>query len=88
MASYNVRIKKSAAKEIEDLPKKDRQRVVEKIQNLAEDPRPFGVEKLAGSDIKLRIRQGDYRIVYEIDDKERVVVIARVGHRRDVYRRR
>lgn len=85
MASYSVVIKRSAAKELEDVPRKDRVRIVERIEALASDPRPTGAEKLAGND-KYRIRQGTYRVVYEIDDKVVVVTVVKVAHRREVYR--
>lgn len=67
------------------LPRADNRRIVARIEALAENPRPHGYEKLAGSDA-YRIRQGDYRIVYTIDDGTIVVEIIRVGQRRDVYR--
>lgn len=87
MASYKVFFKKSAAKELDDLPgKKDRQRIVARIQHLSENPRPSGVEKLSGTDEKYRIRQGNYRIVYEIADTDETVTIVKIGHRKDVYR--
>jgi mRNA interferase RelE/StbE len=82
---YSIEIKKSAAREIEDLPLADRRRVVERIGTLAEDPRPPGCEKLAGGE-RYRVRQGDYRIVYSIEDQHLIVWIVKVGHRRDVYR--
>ena len=85
MASYSVLIKRSAAKELEAVPQKDREKLVEKIQGLAENPRPTRSEKLAGND-KYRIRQGVYRVLYEIDDAAIVVVVVRVAHRREVYR--
>ena len=85
MASYRLLIKPSAVKELEALPRKDRQRVVSRIQGLARTPRPAGCEKLSGSD-RYRVRQGDYRIIYSIEDVELVVLVVRVGHRRDVYR--
>ena len=86
MAKYSLEIKRSASREIERLPtKKDRRLVVDRILGLAEDPRPPGSEKLAGDD-RYRVRQGLYRIVYEIDDTPRVVRIVKVGHRREVYR--
>ncbi|PYQ31446.1 MAG: type II toxin-antitoxin system mRNA interferase toxin, RelE/StbE family [Acidobacteria bacterium] len=88
MASYKLLIRKSAAKELEGVEgKKDRQRIVERIQALAENPRTSGVEKLSSSGEKYRVRQGDYRIVYEIDDKVETVTIVKIGHRKDVYRR-
>lgn len=86
MASYNVLLTKSAAKELESVPTKDRRRIVTKIGGLAHNPRPVGVEKLSG-DEKYRIRQGDYRILYEIVDAELIVTVVRIGNRREVYRR-
>lgn len=85
MASYSIEIKRSAAREIEGLPRKDRERVVARIGSLANDPRPPGCEKLSHDD-KYRVRQGDYRILYQITDRRLVVTVVRVGHRRDVYR--
>lgn len=85
MASYKILIKPSAAKEIEAAPKKDRLRIVKRIQGLSYDPRPTGCEKLSGKD-KYRVRQGRYRIVYSISDVELAVVVVKVGHRREVYR--
>lgn len=85
MASYSVLIKRSAAKEIEALPLKDRRRVVTKIQALGADPRGEGCEKLSGEE-KYRVRQGDYRILYEIADTELIVTVVKVGKRGDVYR--
>ena len=85
MASYSLFIKPSAAKEIEAVPKPDRRRIVSKIMSLSSDPRPPGCEKLSGHD-QYRIRQGNYRILYEIHDLKLIVVVVKVGHRRDVYR--
>ena len=86
MASYSVRITRSAAKELEAAPKQDRVRIAEKIQRLSADPRPIGSEKLSGED-KYRIRQGDYRILYTIDDEIITVLVVKIGHRKDVYNR-
>ncbi len=87
MANYSIRIKRSAQKEIESIgTKKDRQRIVSRIAELAADPRPPGCEKLAASDY-YRVRQGQYRIVYEIQDEVLIVVVVKVAHRKDVYRR-
>ena len=87
MAGYRLLIKASAAKEIEAVgTKADRQRVVERIQALATDPRAFGSEKLAGYTDRYRIRQGQYRIIYLINDGRHEVTIFKVGHRKDVYR--
>lgn len=85
MANYSVLIRRSAAKEIDALPLKDRRRVVARINGLATNPRPAGCEKLSGEE-KYRIRQGDYRILYEIVDRDLIVTVVRVGNRRDVYR--
>ena len=87
MEKYKVSIKRSAVKEIEAIPqKKERQRIIRRIGQLAEDPRPPGSKKLSGND-KYRVRQGSYRIVYSITDNELiVVVVVKVGHRKDVYR--
>ena len=85
MASYKLLITTSAGKDIEALPKQDRRRIVAKITSLASDPRPPGYEKLSGRD-QYRLRQGNYRILYKIQDLNLVVVVVKVGHRRDVYR--
>jgi mRNA interferase RelE/StbE len=85
VGSYRLEVKRSAAKEIADLPKADCQRVVAKIQLLANNPRPHGCEKLSGAE-KYRVRQGDYRILYEIDDSAKSVIIVKTGNRKEVYR--
>ncbi len=85
MASYSLVIKRTAAKEIEALPDKVRLRIVERIGLLANNPRPHGCEKPSGEE-KYRLRQGDYRVLYEIVDQQLVVTIVRVAHRKDVYR--
>lgn len=84
-ALYSLRIKRSAEKELRRIPKADLRRIVQKIDSLATDPRPTGCEKLFGENV-YRIRQGDYRILYTVEDDERVVEIIKVGHRREVYR--
>ena len=87
MAGYRLLIKASAAKEIEAVGSKtDRQRIVKRIQALAQDPREHGSEKLAGYADRYRLRQGRYRIVYLIDDGRREVTVFKIGHRKDVYR--
>lgn len=86
MERYSVFIKPSAVKEIEAIArKKDRQRIVRRISDLAHDPRPEGCEKLSGQD-RFRLRQGPYRIVYAVSDVDGTVLVVKVGHRRDVYR--
>jgi mRNA interferase RelE/StbE len=85
VASYKVLIKRSAVKELDELPPKVRRRIADKIEALGTTPRPPGVEKLSGQE-KYRIRQGDYRIVYAIDDDAQTATLFRIAHRRDVYR--
>jgi len=85
MESYKIVIKRSAAKEIEKIPKAFRARIVSRIQELSKDPRPSGVKKLSGEE-KYRIRQGDYRILYKVEDSIITVTVVKVGNRKDVYR--
>lgn len=87
MTRYSVRLKRSAIKEIESIPRKaDRRRIVKRILELADEPRPAGCQKLSGKD-RYRIRQGPYRILYAIEDDVLTVYVVRVAYRRDVYRR-
>jgi len=85
VASYSIEIKRSAAKELTELPKQDRLRVMSLIEHPAKDPRSSGSEKLSGQE-RYRVRQGDLRILYEIHDHVLVVMVVRIGHRREVYR--
>ena len=80
-------IKPSAAKELESIgTKRDRQRVVGRIQSLATEPRPPGCDKLAGPAALFRVRQGQYRVIYTVDDARHSIEVILVGHRREVYR--
>ena len=83
--SYNVLIPKSVYKQINKLPVSASNPVVSKLSLLRENPRPVGSLKMHGSE-GWRIRVGDYRIIYDIDDAGKTVVIRRVGHRREIYR--
>ncbi|MGK0297994.1 MAG: mRNA interferase RelE/StbE [Gammaproteobacteria bacterium] len=86
MEKYKVSIKRSAVKEIEAIPqKKERQRIIRRIGDLTIEPRPPGSKKLSGQN-KYRIRQGNYRIIYGIKDKELIVVVVKVGQRKDAYK--
>ncbi len=85
MESYKLTLKQSAAKELESLPHRDLVRIVSRIQALADNPRPPGGEKLSGQE-RYRIRQGDYRILYEVNDARQAVTVVKIGHRREVYR--
>jgi len=84
-ASYSLVVKRSAERELRAVPKRDLGRLVARIQRLAEDPHPPGSEKLSGHD-RYRLRQGDYRVVYAVDDERRIVEVVKIGHRREVYR--
>ncbi len=81
---YKIEIKASAQKELKNLPDKELKKIIEKISSLATNPRPTGCKKLSG-DEKYRIRIGNYRVLYSIEDDMLVVFIVKVGHRKDVY---
>ncbi len=83
--SYSLKIKRSAERELRKIPSRDLSRIVKSIQALSTNLRPVGCQKLAEYE-GYRVRQGDYRIVYTIDDDTKVVEVLRIGHRRDVYR--
>ena len=86
MASYKLEIRRSAQKEIRQLPAKTRIAVVAAISGLAANPRPAGVTKLQGYSGMYRLRHSDYRIVYEILDKKLIITVVKVGHRSRVYK--
>jgi len=85
MGNYRIVIKKSAAKEIEKIQKQDRIRIIEKIRSLSSDPRPSGSKKLSRKE-KYRIRQGNFRILYQVIDDALVINVVKVEHRRDIYK--
>ncbi len=85
MENYRIEIKRSATKELRRIAAKDQRRIIDRIRSLSGDPRPADTKKLSGEE-KYRIRQGDYRILYQIYDETITVVVVRIGHRRDVYR--
>ena len=86
MANYKIYFRKSAAKELRKLPNPAIQKVIKRIEALAIDPRPVGCEKLTGQEF-YRIRQGNYRIVYSIQDDELTVWVIKISHRKDIYKR-
>jgi mRNA interferase RelE/StbE len=86
MGKYRVVFRKSVAQDLRSIPNRDLRKILTTIETLSEEPRPSGVEKLSGQD-RYRIRQGNYRIIYEINDKEVIVVVVKVEHRKEVYRR-
>jgi mRNA interferase RelE/StbE len=85
VASYSIEIKRSAAKELAHIPSRDRGRVIARIQALANDPRPHDAERLSGLE-RYRMRQGDYRILHEVEDQVLRIIVVRVAHRREAYR--
>jgi mRNA interferase RelE/StbE len=85
MATYRIEIKRSAAKELEAVPRKDHERIVAKIWSLAENPRSLVCAKLSGQE-KYRIRQGSYRMLYEIFDEALVVVVVKIADRNEAYK--
>ena len=86
--AYAVLLKPSAKRALESLPATVQARLVRRMEPLAADPRPHGSQKMGGEDGHYRIRVGDYRFVYAVDDARRIVWITKIGHRGDVYRRR
>ena len=86
MAAYRIDITPSATKELAGLPIADQRRIAAKIDALAMNPRLDGSQKLAGADDLYRIRSGDYRVIYQIQNKHLIVLVVRVAHRREVYR--
>ncbi|PKN52322.1 MAG: type II toxin-antitoxin system mRNA interferase toxin, RelE/StbE family [Deltaproteobacteria bacterium HGW-Deltaproteobacteria-13] len=85
MVEYKIYFRESVEKDFRLIPKKDLQKILLRIKALAKDPRPPGHEKLTGQE-RYRVRQGQYRIIYSIQDKELTVWVVKVGHRKDVYR--
>ena len=87
MPTYTVTILPSALDHLADLPRPDQKRIRERIDGLAAHPRPPGAKKLKGESDLFRLRSGNYRIIYSIEDVQLIVLVIRIGHRRDVYRR-
>lgn len=85
MANYRLVFKQSVAKDLRSIPKHDVAKILKRIDSLSINPTPLGSEKLSGQS-RYRIRQGNYRILYEIDDHQICITIVKIGHRRDVYR--
>jgi mRNA interferase RelE/StbE len=85
--SYVILVSTRATKDLDDLPTSVRRRIRTLIDGLESDPRPHGAQAMTGLDDTYRIRVGNYRIVYAVNDAEQSAIIGRVGHRRDVYRR-
>ncbi len=84
--AYTVLISPAAGRDLKRIRGPARQRIADAIDGLASDPRPSGYAKLAGADELYRVRVGDYRIVYGIEDNRLIVLVVRIGHRQDIYR--
>ncbi|HEV7185719.1 MAG: type II toxin-antitoxin system RelE/ParE family toxin [Actinomycetales bacterium] len=83
--TYLIDFTTAAARQVRKLPRPARERVLQLVERLAEDPRPHGARKLVGEETAWRIRAGDYRIIYDVYDDELTITVVRAGHRRDVY---
>lgn len=86
MATYKIFFRRSVLKDLVKISKQELQRIIKRIEKLAHDPRPLGCEKISGQD-RFRIRQGNYRIIYSIQDDELTIWVVKISHRRDVYRK-
>jgi mRNA interferase RelE/StbE len=86
MGKYKIRIKKSASEELGKIQKKDLLKIIERIKKLALNPRPQGYQKLSSLE-RYRLRQGNYRIIYSVSDKDFEIHIVKIGHRREVYKK-
>ena len=87
MASFSIQWRTSTKKDLRKLPPREVERVLAEVESLAEEPFPHGSEQLAGTEHTHRIRVGDYRVVYEVSARSKIVEIQRVRHRKDVYRK-
>lgn len=83
---YTIEVKRSAQKELSAIPKNFQEKIISAIDALAENPRPEGVKKLKLSQNLWRIRVGDYRVIYEIEDSLQILEVQKIGHRKDIYR--
>jgi len=86
MAQYKVFFKKSVEKDLKQIPKRDLLKIFKRIESFQVDPRPVGSEKLTGQE-RYRVRQGNYRIVYSIQDYELTVWVVKIGHRKEIYKK-
>ncbi len=86
MANYKVLVSSSVEKSLQKLPKKDVTKIITTIQTLAINPFPVNCRKLSGEENVFRVRVGDYRIIYELNSGELIILILKVGHRKDIYR--
>lgn len=87
-AHYAVTFKPSAAKELRKINRADQVRIAQKIQALASDPYPQGVKKIIGGDGEFRLRVGNYRVIYTVEDGRLIILVLAIGHRREIYKNR
>ncbi len=87
MVKYKLAFRKSVSKDLRTIPNQDVKRILKRIDALRQNPRPQGCEKLSGQE-RYRVRQGVYRIIYEIKDDKLIIVVVKVAHRREIYRKR
>ena len=85
MANFEIRFKESVARDLRPLPNRDIERILKRIHKLQKEPRPTDCEKLSTQE-RYRVRQGNYRIIYEVDNENQIVIVYKVGHRREVYK--
>jgi len=85
--AYRVEIAPAARRQIKRLKKAVQERIISSVDALGEEPRPAGIKKLSGAKELYRVREGDYRIIYQVQDEVLLVLVVKVGHRRDVYRK-
>jgi mRNA interferase RelE/StbE len=85
MGKYKLVFRESVSKDLRTIPNRNVNRILKRVDELAGNPRPPGIEKLSG-DNRYRVRQGIYRIIYEIEDEALSIIVVKVGHRRDVYK--
>jgi mRNA interferase RelE/StbE len=86
VANYKIEITASAERSLKKIPKRDISKIVDMIQVLAITPFPEGCRKLRGEEDVYRVRQGNYRIIYEVADKKLIILVLKIGHRKDIYR--
>ena len=86
MAKYKIVVSATAERQLKKIRREDTIRILRSISLLADEPRPCGCRKLSGYDDIYRIRIGNYRVIYEIDGKRIIIIILKIGHRREVYR--
>ena len=85
--AYTVEVAPAAERQLKALPKPIRTQIGRRIDKLADNPRPHGIEKITGEDDLYRVHTGDYRILYKINDQELLILVVKIGDRKEVYRR-